>query len=174
MTTTLAVPAKITKSVQPPPTKAETIQALAVRRIKKIETARILQQDEIDALDKSIDAEILSAFEATRKNLEGKLNHGYCSYDRQTKRCGAVSGISVSFNIDNPHAALVKMIQKRETLRRTFPALESLYEAQQIIRRQMQGIQPNRVVAMLSDESTIKALDSFLAKLDGEQTRVTA
>jgi len=162
MNTTLAIPTKVTNSVQPPLKKAELIRALAIRKQAKL----IKEQAEIKALyqseDRAITAEVLAlAYKSDLSKVALKISGTYV-------RDGKVISLpDATFEVQLPAEIKKRIVandaRRREALFGEAPTISAI-EAQ--LRAELNRQPSDRVGALLNDDVAVKALDTLLAKID--------
>jgi hypothetical protein len=175
MSSSLVIPPVINKKVQPKPTKAELVEALARRKIDQLQKEKADAHTEYKVIEEEFKAGVR---EYVEKNISALLNSGsvgistghYHSASQNQRAYWSSPGIS--FNLDNLPADLHKRrVLMGELHKKVWMHIPSLSEARRAIRCALDGVMPaadkhSRVAAMLADTGVTKALDKMLEHFD--------
>jgi len=172
-TETQLVPALIQKKIVPKPTKAEIIEALAIRKMQKLEADRQKAEQAFRTAEKTRDeaivAHLVDEFKAGRISI-----HDTWLYDtNRVDRNDEVYEIGGRVKVGKIPQNVQRLHDKYEAARGAFNAVRhnpSMTDLKKEIRDQINGsaayTQGDRVGAMLKDEGMSKALDAMLKKLE--------
>lgn len=165
MNTTLAIPTKVTNSVQPPLKKAELIRALAIRKREQLVKERQVTFDTFRKESTAISCAIAELAQATDiTKLVIRVNDPHVRDDNGRKSVGCVEA---HFDVELP-ADLKKRIIANEARRKIvrFTEVPVLSEIERQLRAELNGQPSDRVGALLNDDVAVKAFDTLLAKID--------
>lgn len=158
-TTALALPPAIQKH-QPRPTKAQIIEALAVRKQTQLIAERDAAQAKLNAANEALEKSVITHVMANIATLSPKASLGYI-YGENGER---LNGMGVSIELDNPPPHIVKA---RRASKRLFDAIPHVPEFKHIKRSVADAMAgESNVDAMLKDAGMVKALDKMLSTLD--------
>lgn len=162
MDTTLALPANVTNSVQPPLKKAELIRALAIRKQAQLVKEQAETKATFQAEASAITAEVLAlARKVDLSKVILKVGNAYV-------RDGKISSLpDAEFEVQLP-AELKKRIIANDARRHSavFGDVPTISAIEAQLRAELSGQPSDRVGALLKDDASVKALDTLLAKLD--------
>lgn len=168
-TTTLAIIAspRVSRAVNPPPRKAEIIEAMALRKHQALTAEAQKNAIEIRDLKAKLDQKACEIVRAA-----GKIEEGYVDY----RRCysgvneGDITEVSVRVVANQIPADIQKLNRKlREAEKKLQPrSVPSLHLVRQQIRAAMANHTPRheRVSKLLSDPGAARAIDRAIEELE--------
>ncbi len=151
------------KKHQPAPTKAEIIEALAIRLVETRRKAYAAHQVTRAAAKTKLDALILAHVLAS-PNLPKEINTGWGN---------PVRGVCVTIKVDNVTSEINRASDAMNKL--TCEGVPSIEQARKFIRASLAGVVPNHVAAMLKDDAMVAGFDKMLnVLLKPHQAALTA
>jgi hypothetical protein len=166
-TTAIAIPAKLTNTVEPPLKKGELIKALAIRKHAQLVKERAETKEIYEKERAAIRAEIqkiAECFDVSKCFVV--VNEPYVRADNGKQSVQAPEA-SITFDVDLPSDLKKRIIAndaRRHIVR--FEEVPSLSEIERQLRAELNGQPSDRVGTILNDEASVKVLDQMLAKID--------